>query len=354
MAPPTKMMVMLPLLYFARKLDAEDPNIVFMLRCSYFSVQFFIALAVIYTFLAAQKLAQSKFKDVLIYVAPAPQPFAPPDAKVQYKQIKFGEHMASTARSLLTSTLFGIAVTSGLHFYKGMIVGICMQSIMGPLNIYENKLVMTILFGGSIKDGETPKSKNYFGEKYREDLTKDDEIVDAEGNIITLKKKDLAAAPASTAKELSFEDLLLDTWDAGEKADVNPLVKAFTKSNANYKTSESNWTPLMILAALGAPGCDTAIKKLKDLGVNASASDAEGWNALHWAAFHGSASGASILFDVFGAKAGLQDVKDKEGKTPLEHAVAEGNKDVVKVIEEATTVTADAGIADQDGIRKRK
>lgn len=259
----------------------------------------------------------------------------------------------------------GILMTTGLHWYKGMIVGLAMQSVMGPLNLFDNKLAKGILLGGKT-DGseESIKSRRLFGEKYREELTKDDEIVDAEGKIIVLSKKDLKAAASATAASslddkkksegVSFEDLLLDTWDDGYKADIGPLLKALNKSNANFKTSENGWTPLMVVAALGAPKCDDAIDTLKQLGVNASIVDNEGWNALHWAAFHGSASGAKKILEVFG-KNGLENVEDKEGKTPLKHAQDEDNKDVAKVIEEMTGENKTSGLADQeDGIRQRK
>jgi ankyrin repeat protein len=76
---------------------------------------------------------------------------------------------------------------------------------------------------------------------------------------------------------------------------------------------------------------------------------------LHWSAFHGSASGAKCLLEVYGVSAGLQDVKDKEGKTPLQHAKDEANDDVVKIIEEiCANAGDDKGLADKDGIRKRK
>lgn len=353
MAPPTKMLIMLPLMFAARKLDGEDPDIIFMLRCAYFTVQFFIVLSCLYVFLQAQKIASSKFKELTIYVAPPPSPFGDQEKK-QYKEVKFGPHCATTARQLLTSTFFGIVMTSGLHWYKGMIVGLAMQSVMGPLNFLENKFAKALLFGGALKDGETPKSRNLFDEKYREDITKDDEIIDEKGDVVSLRKKEIPAATAPKKTSVSFEDLLLDTWDEGEKADVGPLVAALTAKNANFKTKENGWTPLMILVALGAEKCGEAIKKLKDVGANANIVDGEGWNALHWAAFHGSASGAKNLLDVFGTKSGLQDVKDKEGKTPLKHANAEGNADVAKVIEEATTGAGDSGLADKDGLRKRK
>ena len=272
---------------------------------------------------------------------------------MQYKQTTFGEHAASTAKSLLTSTLFGIAITSGLHFYKGMIVGLAMQSIMGPLNLFENKFAKAILFGGEFKEGDTPKSRKMFDEKYREEMTKDDEVVDAEGKILVLSKKDAKDAKKSS-KAPTFEEILLDTWDEGDKADVTAVMTALNKNNANFKTKENGWTPLMVMAAIGAEKAEDVIKKLKELGANASIVDGEGWNALHWAAFHGSASGAKFVLEVYGTKAGLQDVKDKEGKTPLQHAKDEGNDDVAKAIEEATSAADTAGIADKDGLRKRK
>lgn len=63
---------MLPLMFAVRKLDGEDPNIVFMLRCAYGSVQLLIMLAVLYIYMVATKLSKSKLKDEEIYVAPPP------------------------------------------------------------------------------------------------------------------------------------------------------------------------------------------------------------------------------------------------------------------------------------------
>lgn len=345
-----KMFVMLPLMFAARKLDGEDPNIVFMLRCSYCTVQFCIVLAVLYIFLTAKKLSESVYKDTIIYTAPPPTPFADPTAeKKQYKEIKFGEHAFATARTLFTSTVFGICMTLGLHYYKGMIVGLAMQSVMGPLNLFENKFAKAILLGGGFKKGDTPKSRRIFDEKYREELSDKDEIVDAQGNIVVPKK-------AITKPTQSFENLLLDTWDEGNESDLGKLIESFNKKNANFKTEESGWTPLMIMAAIGAPKVEEAIKKLKSLGANASTTDQEGWNALHWAAFHGSASGTKILLDVYGGiNAGLHEVEDKEGKTALQHAKDENNLDVVAVIEEAIAAgSTEAGIAQKEGLRKRK
>jgi hypothetical protein len=45
-------------------------------------------------------------------------------------------------------------------------------------------------------------------------------------------------------------------------------------------------------------------------------------------------------------------VTDKEGKTAIDHAKEEGNKDVAKVIEEAVGLDMNDGTS--EGIRKRK
>jgi hypothetical protein len=61
-----KMFVMLPVMFLARKLDGEDPNIVFMLRAVYGVIQALCVLVVLYTYYQATKVKTSQ----LIYVPP--------------------------------------------------------------------------------------------------------------------------------------------------------------------------------------------------------------------------------------------------------------------------------------------
>jgi hypothetical protein len=254
------------------------------------------------------------------------------------------KHLVSQARSLLGSTLFGIAMTSGLHFYRGMVIGLAIQSIMGPINLTDNKLVKSFCFGIGA-DGET-----LFDEKTAEELTNDDEVVDESGNPVVRTIGGTTKTIKSTP--VSFEDLLLDTWDDGAKADLGPLMAAITKKNANHKTKENGWTPLMILSGLGGvKGNGSAIRQVIALGGDPGITDVEGWNAMHWAAFHGSAEAAKVLATEGDGK--LWDVKDKEGKKALEHARAEGNDDVAKVLEEIEE-DLKAPKAKDDGLRKRK
>jgi hypothetical protein len=266
------------------------------------------------------------------------QPFADPNAKKKYTQVEFGKHVMSQARSLLLSTLFGIFLTAGLHFYKGMVIGLAIQSIMAPFNMYENKLVMAYLTGKTI-------DKDVFDAKTADELTNDDEVVDDAGNAVVVR-----VAPAGGAKEgkRTFEDVMLDTWDGGAKADLGPLMSAINKKNCNHVTKESGWTPLMILSGLNAKGCGSAIRQVLELGGNPAMTDKEGWNAMHWAGFHGSVEAAKVLRD---EASSLASVKDKEGKTPLDHARAEGNDEVAKILE---GIDADGNKTSEDGLRKRK
>ena len=239
--------------------------------------------------------------------------------------------MTSSAQSLLTSTLFGICLTFGLHLYKGMIVGLAMQSIMAPFNLLENKLAKAILLNSGSKATSEKEIKEKFGGKSREDLDPTDEIVDAEGKIIMVKN-----LPAPIKKEKTFEDLLLDTWDEGASADISSLLKALSKKNVNFKTAENRWTPVMIMAAIAAKGSGDALVTMKKMGGNASIVDAEGWNALHWAAYHGSLEGAKVLIESYGAiKAGLHSIKDKDGKTALNIAKEEKNEAITKLLEKS-------------------
>ncbi len=277
------------------------------------------------------------------------QPFAEPGAKKKFTRVEYGAHVLSTARSLLGSTLFGVCMTVGLHVYRGMAMGLAIQTIMGPFNLIENPLVKAIFMGNGFVQAD-----KIFEEKSLAELADEDEVVDETGTEIPktkLLQMEGAAKPQS--KTDAFEELMLDTWDGGINADLDSFVKKVTKKNCNLRAKESGWTPLMILS--GLPSSDktaAAIKSVIALGGNPSIVDAEGWNALHWASFHGNLKTAQQLYEY---DSGLLGVEDKDGKLPSEIAKQEGNNDIAKYLEEVTA-TAEASNADSgaDGVRKRK
>ena len=71
------------------------------------------------------------------------------------------------------------------------------------------------------------------------------------------------------------------------------------------------------------------VQKILALGATASATDDEGWTALHWAAYHGNLSGATALCSYTASSGGVTAVKslvslqDLEGKTALDLAKEE-------------------------------
>jgi len=349
-----KLFVMLPVLFASRKLDGDDETTVFYLRIAYGVAQLLMVFITIFLFMKANALKSSKDGDKIVYVPPPPQPFADPNEKKKYTEVKYGEHVFSQATSLVGSTLFGMVFTVGLHIYRGVVVGLAMQTVMGPFGLFESPLVKLFFMGGT----------KVFDEKTKEELTPDDEIVDKEGNAV--KTNDTKTAIASkkqedkeekkTTEKKSFEDILLDTWDEGSEADIKPLMNALNESNVNFRTSESSWTPLMIMSGLGAKNCASAMKIMKALGADPTLIDGEGWNALHWAAYHGSVDAIKVLdeeFDVIKGAAQLHLVKDKEGKIPLDHAKSENNEGSRLELEK---VMGDTCVDDEqdEGLRKRK
>jgi ankyrin repeat protein len=157
---------------------------------------------------------------------------------------------------------------------------------------------------------------------------------------------------AGSSSGNSFEDLILDTWDAGNKADIGTFMEAITRENCNYRTKENGWTPLMVLAGLNAKGTASAIRQVKELGGDPAIVDVEGWNSLHWAAFHGSLDAAKELVK----DTALLVCKDKEGKLPVDMAKAEGNEDIAKLLERMSIADTPINTNDDpsEGLRKRK
>ena len=287
------------------------------------------------------------FCDLSVWLRLQPFPPADPNAPKRYTETRFGAQLLSAARSLLGSTVFGIALTVGLHYYKGMVMGLAIQTVMAPLNLLENPLVKALFVGNGLQ----PQDR-LFDEKIARELTDADEVIDEHGQPVARHRLlgsnggggGAAGSGASTgsgsATQPSFEEVLLDTWDQGNKADLGPLMKVLNKTNVNHRTKEDQWTPLMILSGLGAKGAVSAIRAAKEMGANVAATDKEGWTALHWAAFHGSLSAAQEL----SSETSLLTVKDKEGLIPLETARKEGNDAVAAIYEKAM---AGAGVGDE-------
>jgi hypothetical protein len=221
--------------------------------------------------------------------------------------------------------LFGAALTIGLHWYKGMVVGLAIQTVMAPLNLIENPLVRALFWSSS--RALRPEDR-IFEEKELSELTADDEVVDEQGNPVVRRP------PPKVSKTSSVEGVLLDTWDGADKADLSSLLAALNSKTCNTQTKEEQWSAIMIVCGLKGLETTPTIKNLLKMGANPALTDKDGWNALHWAAFHGSVQGASVLLEQPSAK-NLLSTKDKEGFAPLELARKEGNDTVADLLEKA-------------------
>ncbi|GMH46260.1 hypothetical protein TrRE_jg596 [Triparma retinervis] len=332
-----KLAVMLPVMLYARKLDSEDPQVVLYLRVAYGVVQVCMIIVVL---ICMQKVSSKAGDSTVVYTEKAKGFMDDPKAPKKYIKSTRGACYGGKMTEFRNSTFMGIAMTVGLHYYKGMVMGLCMQCVMAPFNAYENKIVKFALFGA----GD-------MGEKLESDLTKDDLIVevlpDGTENVLGKGKKE-GKAPAiedkkdnkkGSDKKLSksaFEELLLDTWDQASEADLSPLLKQLTVSSVKWTTSEQKWTPLMVLCGLsGAPGFEDGIRKCVELGGDVRASDNDGWTPLHWTAFHGNATAAKVLCEIGDIKKEDVGRKDEEGKTVRTLAEEEKNMDVWFAIEKA-------------------
>ena len=69
----------------------------------------------------------------------------------------------------------------------------------------------------------------------------------------------------------------------------------------------------------------SAIDKLLKLGASLDMQDDEGWNCLHWAAYHSNVGAVEKLIEVAGSRSVMRllTMKNKAGMTPIDVAVKE-------------------------------
>jgi len=136
---------------YARKLDSEDPQTVMILRVAYGVVQL---LMMVLLFLCQQRVAKKESDTTEIYTEKAKGMMDDPNAPKKYIKSTRGVHYAAKLSEFRNSTLMGIVMTTGLHYYKGMVMGLCMQCVMAPFNAYDNKLIQWAVLGKAEDMGE--------------------------------------------------------------------------------------------------------------------------------------------------------------------------------------------------------
>ena len=227
-----------------------------------------------------------------------------------------------------------------------MIMGLAIQAVMGPFNMWENVVVRTLLLRGT-KVFSVQQESRIFDEKLslQELDPSTDEAVDEQGNPIVIRnsknaisngKATTATNKAVTTTPKTLEDVMLDTWDQGANASLVELLSLLNSKNINTSTTEDGWTSLMIASGLKCKNDVSAIRTMiQDYKADIMMTDNDGWTCLHWAAFHNSLSAATELYH----QSALLTVADKEGKSPLDIAIAENNTAIVDLLQTVTNDT---------------
>ncbi|GMI62802.1 hypothetical protein ScalyP_jg6375 [Parmales sp. scaly parma] len=332
-----KMALIIPVMLFARKLDSEDPNVVLGLRVSYGVVQLLCLLVMAYCY----KLTTSNEipdPDKVILVPPKAGPFDQPDAKKKFSKTTYGTHCEEQVRAMFSQAAMSVAMTVGLHYYKGMVMGLAIQCVMAPFNLWENPAFQKVVMKSTercfdeVLESEFTEEMGTIDDGSVEDVATEPDVKEIESKS---DKKTPVSAKGKKFVVSEIEETILDTWDEGSGADLAVLMDAVTETNINQQTSENRWTALMVVSGLNNKSTKSSIKHFKSLGADVTVKDKEGWNALHWACFHNNATAAELLMSKEGfncGASGLYEVVDFRGDTALELAKNEGNSEVATAL----------------------
>ncbi|KAJ0399387.1 hypothetical protein P43SY_008145 [Pythium insidiosum] len=334
---PSRMMIMLPLLFLMNKVDFENPMILNSARVAFFVCQIVSLL----TYLYIKKKVEEKNDQRKILIPGISSPFDPNPNYSQMTETTYAAHELAKVNEFIKQTLIGAVIAMVIHFKMGVNHVVLIQSVMTPLNLYDNVLVQAFIFGK--RDGRIWNEK-FEGEPLEAAPT------DGEDKQAGDKKEKTKKAAKKT---VSASEAISQAFDAGVDADFDGLWNAI-KGDVNAKTSESGWTALMV--ACGSPvDTDDFIRKVVAAGADATAADDEGWTALHWSAFHGRPEAAEALLEALSPSKRelLLTKKASDGKTALEVAQGEDNADVVEVIEKFSG-SAKTSSDDETELRRRK
>lgn len=269
----------------------------------------------------------------------------------KYKETTYAEYESEKASQASQQVLIGGFINILLSFQGGVHLPMAIQLISGPMGIADDPVVRK-WFLGSAKPGE---------KLYGESLTRPPgftapDAAAAPGaapapalasgataaEAAAPAAAPVAAAPAAAAAASStpaasadapvaavdaeLDEAIMAVWESKEQLDVgvfehlvaqvsssgpprrsaalSPLTSPTLQKGAraaNYHTTRGGWTPLMVVAGSSTHGLRDVARVLA-LGAHPAERDAEGWTALHWAAFHGVAHAIEAVSLCYGAR----------------------------------------------------
>ncbi|KAK9474371.1 inorganic phosphate transporter Pho88 [Dipodascopsis tothii] len=136
------MMLMFGLMQLAKKIPFEDPQVVMYARMAYLASNVIIFSLYFYT-----RVMINKKNDMttLKYVEPANPMSGQTEKKLVTTTIK--EYDLQQISSALRSSLMGIAMLCGMHFYMGYTNPLVLQSVLPIKSAFEQKVIQIHVFG---------------------------------------------------------------------------------------------------------------------------------------------------------------------------------------------------------------
>ncbi|KAG6576215.1 Protein involved in inorganic phosphate transport [Phytophthora cinnamomi] len=339
---PMRMFIMLPMIFLMGKIDFENETTLMAARTAFFVCQATALLVGLYL----KQLIERKHDTRKIFVPGPKSPFDQSPNYAELTETTYEAHELAKANEFIKQTLIGAGISSLIHFKMGVNHVVMIQSVMMPMNLWDNPLVQAYLLGR--------RNGRIWNERLEGESA--EEAAAAAG--VDAPTAAAAAAPAAAAaekegKSASPEEAIAAALAAGADADFDALWTA-VKAKVNAKTDEDQWTALMV--ACGSPvDTDDFIKKVVKAGADVLAVDGDGWTALHWSAFHGRPEAAEALLSSISAakREQLLAVKASDGCTAAEVAKREENGDVVEVLAGFSSQGGDS--KDEDStLRQRK
>lgn len=306
---------MLPMMFLMNKIDFENETTLMAARIAFFVCQITALLMGLYL----KQLIQRKHDTRKIYVPGVKSPFDQSPNYGDLTETTYETHELAKAKEFLKQTLIGAGISSLIHFKMGVNHVVMIQSVMMPINLWDNPLVQAYILGR--RNGRI-WNERFEGES-AEDAAAAVGAATATAAVSPSDSEKLNLAPAA-----AIANALAD----GAEADFDALWEA-VKKDINAKTDEDQWTALMV--ACGSPvDTDNFIRQVIRAGADVLAVDGDGWSALHWSAFHGRPEAAeALLSSISGTdREQLLAITASDGRTAAEVAKGEENADVAEIL----------------------
>ncbi|KAG7391643.1 hypothetical protein PHYPSEUDO_004145 [Phytophthora pseudosyringae] len=341
---PMRMFIMLPMMFLMGKIDFENETTLLAARTAFVVCQVTALLLGLYL----KQLIERKHDTRKIFVPGTKSPFDQSPNYAELTETTYEAHELAKANEFLKQTLIGAGISSLIHFKMGVNHVVMIQSVMMPMNLWDNALVQAYVLGRRNGRIWNERLEGESAEDAAAAAAADGSAAAAATAASADKKTDKKSDKTEAATP---EEAIAEALAAGADADFDALW-SIVKRKVNARTDEDQWTALMV--ACGSPvDTDAFIQKVVGAGADVLAVDGDGWTALHWSAFHGRPEAAEALLSSISAakREKLLAVKASDGRTAAEVAKGEENADVVEILASFAKTGASE---DESTLRQRK